>query len=412
MIEINESNNKIIFKLLEDKTGLGYYLLDEDASINPLEFRNFLKDNRLFEGNIINTFSNSYEILLLNKILNSKNNVNIRDFFYKNKHHLTKIGLEFSKHDLSNLAEKLFNKYDDGEPNWFLDILKLFVNLKGLLVDFCIFSHYQNINNNVITYASKDILDKLKKEDFFKHIFEIKDIYIGSDDTQQDFRDPFNGKWNDVNYRCLISNEYTYFYYFYMATPEDKNIHVTKLLKNKIIYYSHVNLDTEIIDYFHRDDLFTPKFEEQYISKIRRKLRSKCFKIDKYNEYHRSIQNTISNDYNPNEIFNDVKMLFNFEFWLRHAEVQTEVKNIPNTSINTKNLSKIEKEKLSNIPITIINKNYFTTTINNHDYPVRGHFRLQPIGEKRTGKKLIWINDFVKHQYIRVAKKLKDEVRE
>jgi hypothetical protein len=41
--------------------------------------------------------------------------------------------------------------------------------------------------------------------------------------------------------------------------------------------------------------------------------------------------------------------------------------------------------------------------INVSGFKVRGHFRLQPIGEGRKGRKLIWIEDFEKHGYNRKA---------
>jgi hypothetical protein len=36
-------------------------------------------------------------------------------------------------------------------------------------------------------------------------------------------------------------------------------------------------------------------------------------------------------------------------------------------------------------------------------FKVSGHFRLQPIGEKRKGRKLIWIEEFKKEGYNRKA---------
>lgn len=41
--------------------------------------------------------------------------------------------------------------------------------------------------------------------------------------------------------------------------------------------------------------------------------------------------------------------------------------------------------------------------INTDGFKVRGHFRLQPIGENRKGRKLIWIEEYDKHGYNRKA---------
>jgi hypothetical protein len=41
--------------------------------------------------------------------------------------------------------------------------------------------------------------------------------------------------------------------------------------------------------------------------------------------------------------------------------------------------------------------------INISGFKVRGHFRLQPVGEGRKSRKLIWIEDFEKHGYNRKA---------
>ncbi|HNX02174.1 MAG TPA: hypothetical protein PLE33_06020 [Candidatus Cloacimonas sp.] len=54
--------------------------------------------------------------------------------------------------------------------------------------------------------------------------------------------------------------------------------------------------------------------------------------------------------------------------------------------------------------IEIIDSTWFRTIIHNGDFEVSGHFRLQPCGKNHSSKKLIWIHDFVKHGYKRIAK--------
>jgi len=54
--------------------------------------------------------------------------------------------------------------------------------------------------------------------------------------------------------------------------------------------------------------------------------------------------------------------------------------------------------------IEVIDSSWFRTIIHNGDFEVSGHFRLQPCGKALQDKKLIWIRDFVKHGYKRIAK--------
>lgn len=56
----------------------------------------------------------------------------------------------------------------------------------------------------------------------------------------------------------------------------------------------------------------------------------------------------------------------------------------------------------SKIPITYIDS-LWKQRISTDGFKVRGHFRFQPIGEKRIDKKLIWIEEFKKDGYNRKA---------
>jgi hypothetical protein len=58
--------------------------------------------------------------------------------------------------------------------------------------------------------------------------------------------------------------------------------------------------------------------------------------------------------------------------------------------------------------IRVLDSSWYTSLIRSEGFNVRGHFRLQPIGEGRKERKLIWINDFQKEGYVREAKKLKE----
>ena len=60
-------------------------------------------------------------------------------------------------------------------------------------------------------------------------------------------------------------------------------------------------------------------------------------------------------------------------------------------------------------PITHLDSSWFKTIIRTEGFKVRGHFRLQPYGEGRKERKLIYIEDYEKHGYTRTAKKLLSE---
>ena len=61
------------------------------------------------------------------------------------------------------------------------------------------------------------------------------------------------------------------------------------------------------------------------------------------------------------------------------------------------------------IDFDIIDSTWFTTLINSSAFNVRGHFRLQPFGTDLKEKKLIWIKEFQKSGYKRIAKKEKKD---
>lgn len=93
-------------------------------------------------------------------------------------------------------------------------------------------------------------------------------------------------------------------------------------------------------------------------------------------------------------------------FFLLYADVETKI-------VNRNNVSgvKCKDEKVFsdiNYPVEIIDSTYFTTIIRTEGFGVKGHFRLQACGEGMKQRKLIWVNDFIKHGYAREAGKLKE----
>lgn len=58
------------------------------------------------------------------------------------------------------------------------------------------------------------------------------------------------------------------------------------------------------------------------------------------------------------------------------------------------------------VPITVVTSKWNITSIRTEGFNVSGHFRMQPY---KTGTKMIWIDPFQKHGYVRHAKK-EDEI--
>lgn len=112
----------------------------------------------------------------------------------------------------------------------------------------------------------------------------------------------------------------------------------------------------------------------------------------------------ISNDYKVGKeeiINNTVFTTICMELFLIHCPIET---------INLASSSKIKKDHLkyvndTNSNVKILTSLWFTNLIQNNEFKVRGHFRLQPY---KNGKKLIWIDSFNKKGYNRSADKLKD----
>ncbi len=59
----------------------------------------------------------------------------------------------------------------------------------------------------------------------------------------------------------------------------------------------------------------------------------------------------------------------------------------------------------ADVPITIVNSNWNVTSIRTEGFDVSGHFRLQPCGINNSERKMIFIEPFVKHGYVRRSTK-------
>lgn len=87
-----------------------------------------------------------------------------------------------------------------------------------------------------------------------------------------------------------------------------------------------------------------------------------------------------------------------YELFKRYAEV--EVKLAKQCKQHRENL----EVNTFTPDVNYIDCSWFTTIIRTEGFKVRGHFRLQPCGTGRKDHKLIYINEFEKHGYVRRAK--------
>lgn len=97
-----------------------------------------------------------------------------------------------------------------------------------------------------------------------------------------------------------------------------------------------------------------------------------------------------------------VKLMVITEMFKKYGN--TEIKTIePNRKIKGNIYIKNESE----FKVNYLDSTWFTTTISNNPFAVKGHFRLQP--KKINGewtREIIWIKDFKKQGYTSVAKKI------
>jgi hypothetical protein len=61
--------------------------------------------------------------------------------------------------------------------------------------------------------------------------------------------------------------------------------------------------------------------------------------------------------------------------------------------------------------ITIVKANWNTISIRTDGFSVKAHFRLQPCGEGRTDRKLVFIDQFNKNGYVRKGQGIKQEIK-
>jgi hypothetical protein len=92
--------------------------------------------------------------------------------------------------------------------------------------------------------------------------------------------------------------------------------------------------------------------------------------------------------------------------FIKHAEI--EIKNLPPNRQIWDGQTCIYNNK-TNTNIQVIDSTWFTTLVKSDAFKVRGHFRLQPCGDGKSKRKLVWINEFNKDGYTRKARKIDND---
>lgn len=112
--------------------------------------------------------------------------------------------------------------------------------------------------------------------------------------------------------------------------------------------------------------------------------------------YHSFHDNVSEGDFYPSK-----ELVFKLLCFFFFSENEEKIVNAGKSYGTKKQLDAISND--SQYPITIVNSNWNITSIRNKGFNVSGHFRLQPCGVKRSETKIIFIEPFKKHGYIRKA---------
>lgn len=101
-----------------------------------------------------------------------------------------------------------------------------------------------------------------------------------------------------------------------------------------------------------------------------------------------------------NSSFQHFDDLLNILLFKKYADIETVF--VP--AGETKDLNEARYKNQSKEDITVLDCRWFTNIVRTEGFAVSGHFRLQPHGEQRSKRKLVWINEFQKDGYTHTAK--------
>jgi hypothetical protein len=97
--------------------------------------------------------------------------------------------------------------------------------------------------------------------------------------------------------------------------------------------------------------------------------------------------------------FNKIVRLMTF---VELGEVEIEIIEAGRNNGKARKAVKITNE--SDYTVYVVDSSWNKLIVRTDGFPVRGHFRLQPCGEGMRDRKLIWIDAFEKHGYVRKPK--------
>jgi hypothetical protein len=103
------------------------------------------------------------------------------------------------------------------------------------------------------------------------------------------------------------------------------------------------------------------------------------------------------------------KRFIQYLTFLEFSELET-VTLKPNGKIGTKKEGKYLNESKNDV--TIVDSTWNKTIVRVGGFGVVGHLRLQPIGQGRNNRKLIYISEYHKKGYVRNAKSTKSQDNE
>jgi len=116
-------------------------------------------------------------------------------------------------------------------------------------------------------------------------------------------------------------------------------------------------------------------------------------------EYEINIYNFFTKEFSCNKTEKS-EIVLQILTYLFYGEIQ-EKRLVPNQRISRDSFLYIKNETKKDIWFA---DSLWKTKISLvGDFKVKGHFRLQPVGEERKGRKLIFIDEFIKHGYNRNA---------
>jgi len=92
--------------------------------------------------------------------------------------------------------------------------------------------------------------------------------------------------------------------------------------------------------------------------------------------------------------------------FLYHSDITTIILK-PKNKVGTLHTERFKNELKDDF--IIVDSSWNQISIRNEGFSVSGHFRLQPCGVNNEDRKLIFIDEFQKHGYIRGSKKLQEQ---